>query len=160
MAMTNRILLAKGPNGSNLDQLFEVKNNTSAPHTLVLNSDYDLSANNAKYYLNCHLENISDATPSAFVVAPKAGKITKITSIIDTAIATANAVITVNVEGATADVTNTLTIEHTGSAAGDIDTVIPNDNNVVGAGKYIKLTSDGSSTTASKAVFTIEISPN
>ena len=158
MATTNRILLAKGPNGSNLDQLFEVKNNTSVPHTLILNSDYDLSANNAKYYLNCHLENIS-ATSSAFVVAPKAGKITKISSVIDTAITVGDAEITVNVNNG-ADVTNKLTIAFTGSAVGDIDTVIPNDNNVVGAGQYIKLTSDGGSTTASKAAFTIEISPN
>lgn len=157
MATTNRILLAKGPNGSNLDQLFEVKNNTSAPHTLVLNSDYDLSAN-AKYYLNCHLENIANAAPPAFVVAPKAGKITKISSVIDAAV-DADTEITVNVNGGT-DVTNTLTIALAGSAVGDIDTVIPGDNNVVGAGDYIKLTSDGGSTTASKAVFTIEISPN
>lgn len=158
MATTNRILLAKGPNGSNLDQLFEVKNNTSAPHTLVLNSNYDLSANNAKYYLNCHLENIANISPPAFVVAPKAGKITKISSVIDATV-DADTVITVNVNGGT-DVTNTLTIALAGSAVGDIDTVIPGDNNVVGAGDYIKLTSDGGSTTHSKAVFTIEISPN
>lgn len=41
----NRILLAKGPGGSNLDQLFEVKNRTSTQHTVILNSDYDLSFN-------------------------------------------------------------------------------------------------------------------
>jgi hypothetical protein len=45
MSTTNRILLAKGPNGSNLDQLFAVKNNAAGKHNLVLKNTYDLSAN-------------------------------------------------------------------------------------------------------------------
>ena len=42
---TNRILLAKGPNGSNLDQLFDVENKSTGNNKLILKSTYDLSAN-------------------------------------------------------------------------------------------------------------------
>ena len=74
--------------------------------------------------------------------------------IIDGAIGTADAVITANVNGGTNN-TNNLTIAHNGSAAADVDTFTPSDNNYVTAGHYIKLTSNGASTGTSS--FTIEI---
>ena len=64
---TNRILLAKGPNGSNLDQLFDVKNDdTCGKKTLILNKTYDLSATviHDNYYeksvLNLKFANLED----------------------------------------------------------------------------------------------------
>ena len=107
------------------------------------------------YILNVELADISTAS-SCFIVAPKAGTLTKVTSVINGAINTANAVITVNINGGT-DITQTLTIAHSGSAAGDIDTMTPGDNNTVAVGNYIKLTSDGASGNTIKAVFTLEI---
>lgn len=45
MPTTNRILLARGPNGSNLDQIFDVDIKNNEQNILKLKSDYDLSAN-------------------------------------------------------------------------------------------------------------------
>ena len=51
MSTTNRILLAKGPNGSNLDQIFAIKNNTGdTSNNLILKNTYDLSANISNVY--------------------------------------------------------------------------------------------------------------
>jgi hypothetical protein len=45
MPTTNRILLARGPNGSNLDQIFDVDIKSNEQNILKLKSNYDLSAN-------------------------------------------------------------------------------------------------------------------
>ena len=108
------------------------------------------------YILNVALDNISNSAPSCFVVAPKAGMITKIISVIDGAITGADSIITASVNGGTA-ITPTITIAHGGSVGGHIDTCVPTANNSVTQGQYIKLTSDGLSGGAVKAVFTIEI---
>ena len=48
MSTVNRILLARGPNGSNLDKLFDVKANNGAQNEVILRKEYDISANIAK----------------------------------------------------------------------------------------------------------------
>ena len=45
MSTVNRILLARGPSGSNLDKLFDVKANNGAQNQVILKDDYDISAN-------------------------------------------------------------------------------------------------------------------
>jgi hypothetical protein len=82
--------------------------------------------------------------------------ITKIMSVINGAITGVDSTITANVNGGT-NIAPTITIAHTGSVGGHIDTCVPTANNSVTAGQYIKLTSDGESGGAVKAVFTIEI---
>ena len=106
------------------------------------------------YVLNVALDNISVPSSSCFVVAPKAGTVTKITSIIDGSITVNDATISANVHGT--NITDTLIIA-TGSDAATIDTMTPSDNNTINANEYIKLTTDGLSTGEVKAVFTIEI---
>ena len=107
------------------------------------------------YILNVALDNISEAS-SCFVVVPKAGTISKISSIIDGTIGTADAIITANVNGGVNNISAQITIANN-SAATTIDTCTPTDYNTVNAGQYIKLTTNGGSTNAVKAVFTIEI---
>ena len=107
------------------------------------------------YTLNVALNDVSTGS-SCFVVAPKAGTITNIHSVINGAITTADAVITANVNGGT-NITDTITIANSGSAAGVIDNCVPSDNNTVAAGNYIKLTTNGASDNAVSAVFTITI---
>ena len=107
------------------------------------------------YTLNVALNDVSTGS-SCFVVAPKAGTITNIHSVIDGAITTADAVITANVNGGT-NITDTITIANSGSAAGVVDNCVPSDNNTVAAGNYIKLTTNGASDNAVSAVFTITI---
>ena len=106
------------------------------------------------YVLNVSLDDISTAS-SCYVVAPKAGTITGIYSVIDGVTGTADAVITANVNGGS-DVSQTLTIAN-GSSAGTLDDCTPADNNAVTAGQYIKLTTNGASTNVVSAVFSLVI---
>jgi trimeric autotransporter adhesin len=147
---------------------------TITPGTLVANLEGDVSGNASTastattlngltatvaelntYVLNVALDNISTAS-SCFVVAPKAGTISKITSIIDGTINGGDAVITAKVNGGTS-IEPALTIAFTGSAVADIDTIIPTLNNDITAGQYIQLTTNAESSGHVKAVFTIEI---
>jgi hypothetical protein len=123
---------------------------TSGSETQVTATAAELNT----YILNTRIDDISTAS-SCFVIAPKAGTISKIYSIINGTTSTADAVITAKVSTGT-DITNTLTIANSSSAA-DIDIATPSDNNAVSAGDYIKLTTDGGSTNTVSAVFTIEI---
>ena len=106
------------------------------------------------YVLNVSLDDISTAS-SCYVVAPKAGTLTRIYSVIDGTIGTADAVITASVNGGS-NVTQTLTIAN-GSNAGIKDDCTPADNNSVGAGQYIQLTTNGASTNSVSAVFSLVI---
>ena len=108
------------------------------------------------YVLTTMLDDISTES-SCFVVAPKTGTIKKIYSVINGTITDDDAVITINVNGGTDDITNKLTIAQAGSTVGDVDTVEPDDYNTVSSGQYIKLTTDAGSTGAVRAIFTIEI---
>ena len=118
--------------------------------TLVTAEAADLNT----YTLNVALADVSTAS-SCFVVAPKAGTISAIHSVIDGTLATGNAVITANVNGGS-NISNQITIANS-SGAGTIDTCSPGDNNTVSAGNYIQLTTDGASTNTVSAVFTITI---
>ena len=106
------------------------------------------------YVLNVSLDDISTAS-SCYVVAPKAGTLTRIYSVIDGTTGTADAVITANVNGGS-NVSQTLTIAN-GSNAGDLDDCTPADNHTVAAGQYIRLTTNGASTNAVSAVFSLVI---
>ena len=106
------------------------------------------------YVLNVSLDDISTAS-SCYVVAPKAGTLTRIYSVIDGTIGTADAVITANVNGGS-NVTQTLTIAN-GSNAGIKDDCTPADNNTVAAGEFIQLTTNGASTNSVSAVFSLVI---
>lgn len=106
-------------------------------------------------YITCALTDISTAS-SAYVVAPFAGTITKIYSVIDAAITGANATITPSIGGVSIT-GGAITIAQSGSAAGDVDSCTPSAANTVNAGQAIKIESDGASTNTCKAEFTIVI---
>jgi len=106
--------------------------------------------------LRIEIADVSTIGSVGYVVSPVAGTLTKVDTVLLGAIATAPAVITANVNGGT-DVTVTTSILHTSSAAGDVDTSTPADNNTVAVGNYIKLTSSGASTNAVGAIAYITI---
>lgn len=106
--------------------------------------------------LTARLPDISTASSVAYVVSPFAGTLSKIYTVINTAITVADATLTANVNGGT-NVTATITVAFTGAAAGDVDSCTPADNNTVAVGDYIKLTSNGGSTTASEATVSFVI---
>jgi hypothetical protein len=106
-------------------------------------------------YITVELTDIS--TPSScYVVAPYAGTISKIYSVIDGAITGANATITPSIGGVSIT-SGGITIAQSGSAAGDVDSSTPSAANAVTAGQAIKIETDGASTNTVKAQFTIVI---
>ena len=108
-----------------------------------------------KVYLTGEIADISSAA-SSWVVSPVAGTITKIYSVIDGTITTADAVLTFEIGGVA--VTNgTVTIDDSGSAAGIVDSATPTATNTLAAGGALELITDGGSTNAVKAVLIIEI---
>ncbi len=88
-----------------------------------------------------------------------AGTLVKITSIIDTAITAADAVLSFQIdEMAVTD--GDITITQSGSAAGQVNQSFPTANNILLSDEGIKVTKDGGSTTTSNAVVTFEILPS
>lgn len=88
--------------------------------------------------------DIADGSADAayYVVAPHAGVIKKIWSVIDGAVGTADITITPAIDGA-AVTDGVVTIATSGSAAGDIDSATPSAANAVTAGQAIRLTVAG-----------------
>lgn len=118
--------------------------------------DFEFRFNQGNQYsLTVDMTDISSAV-SVWVVAPYAGIIKKIYSVINGAIATANAAITVEIAG-TAVTGGGITIAYSGSAAGDVDSCTPTEERTVTAGQAIEILTDGGSTNTIRATFTVVI---
>lgn len=108
-----------------------------------------------KVYLTVDMTDIS--TPSTvYLPSPVAGTITKITTIINGAIATANSIITSKI-GATAITNGAITVAYSGSAAGHIDSATPTALNTVVVGSNINFTTDGASSNVVRTTIVVEI---
>lgn len=108
-----------------------------------------------KKYIRGEVANIS-AAASTWVVAPVAGTITKIWTVINGAVTIADAGLTFEI-GGTAITGADITIAHSGSAAGTVDSCVPSALNTVTAGQAIEIVADGLSTDAAMAVILFEI---
>lgn len=97
------------------------------------------------YFVYGKIEDVSTAG-QIYIAVPDSGKIVKVFSALNGTIATAPAVLTFKTAEGT--VTETISILHTGSAAGDVDTAEPSDNNNVIEGGYIEIETSGASTNA------------
>ena len=88
--------------------------------------------------------DIADGSAEAvyYVVCPHAGSISKIWTVIDGAVGTANITITGAI-GGTGITTGVVTIATAASAAGDIDSCVPSALNVVTAGQAVNFTVTG-----------------
>ena len=102
--------------------------------------------------LNGYIEDVS-SVETVHVPVPYAGTISKVITVLEGAIGSADA--TVTVKNSSAASMGTLTITQSGSAAGDVDTLSPSSNNTVTADSFITVSSDGASTTQAKLRFTI-----
>lgn len=91
-----------------------------------------------------------------YVVSPVAGTITKIYSVINGAIATANSILTPKIAG-TAITGGAITVAFSGSAAGHVDSSTPTAANTIAAGQAIEIETDGASSNTVAVVLTIEI---
>ena len=107
------------------------------------------------YFLYGVINDVSTAQ-TVRIPVPDAGKVIKITTVLGGTIATANATVTAKVN--TTNITGgALTIAHSGSAAGDIDSVEPTAANNVVEGDFIALATDGASTNTHTLHFTIVV---
>ena len=111
-----------------------------------------------KKYVVGEIADISTAA-SSWTVAPVAGTITNIWTVIDGAIITVDAGITFELAG-TAITDSAITIAFSGSAAGTIDNSTPSALNTVTQGQAIEIITDGASTNAVKATVLFEITPS
>lgn len=110
-----------------------------------------------KIHLPIHVADLVGANAAVYrFVSPVVGTITKLTSILEGALATGNATVTGSI-GGTPITNGALTITQSGSAAGDIDTATPTAANTVTAGQACALTVGGSNTASVSAMILVEI---
>lgn len=109
--------------------------------------------------LNVRIPDISAGPSSVWVVSPIAGEIETIYTVIDGAIITGNAIITAEL-GGTLVTGSAVTIDFSGSAAGDVDSSTPSALKTVTAGQAIEIITDGGSTNVVPAEVTIVIRGN
>ena len=109
-------------------------------------------------YIQGEIADISAGVVSTWTVAPIAGTITNIWTVIDGAIADVDAIITLEI-AATPITGGAITVAFSGSAPGDVDTTTPSAANTVTAGQAIEIITNGASTNAVKVEVLIEITP-
>ena len=102
--------------------------------------------------LEGYLENVS-AVEKVYVPIPFAGTVVKILTVLEAVVSSSNS--TVTVKNAAGSSMGTLTITASGSAAGDVDTLVPASNNTVTADSFITIESDGASTNTAKLRFVV-----
>lgn len=139
----------------NVDNYFEQTNGSD--NKLVIGGSFESAGGQSlkKAYLTVKLDDISTAG-QIYVVSPVAGTISKIYSVINGAIATADAVLTSKI-GGTAITNGAITVANSGSAAGDVDSATPTALNTITAGAAIEIETNGASTNTVEVVITIEI---
>ena len=112
----------------------------------------DLQAETPMVY-STKIADISTAE-TVYVPVTHNGAISAVYTVIDGAIATADATLTVkNAAGATV---GTITVAFTGSAAGDVDSLLSFSNNSFTAGDFITVETDGASSGAAAVGISIE----
>jgi hypothetical protein len=99
-----------------------------------------------------YIDNIS-AVSTVYVPIPFAGTISKVVTVLEASIASADSTITV--KNAAAASMGTITVAYSGSAAGDVDTLSPSSNNTVTADSFITIASDGGSTNTAALRFVV-----
>ena len=107
------------------------------------------------YFVYGEIVDITTAS-STFVAVPEGGKIIKIITALQGAISGANAGISFEI-GGTAVTGGGITVAHSGSAAGDVDSAEPTAANQVEEGGTIEMLTDGGSTGANKLNVTFVI---
>ena len=107
------------------------------------------------YFIYGEIASVSTAS-STFVPVPDGGKIIKIITALQGAITSANAAISFEIDG-TAITGGGITVAHSGSAAGDVDTAEPTAANRVEEGGTIEMITDGASTGAKKLCVTFVV---
>ena len=107
------------------------------------------------YFVTAEIEDVSTAS-STFVPVPDGGRVIKIISALQGAISCGNAAVSFEI-GGTAITGGGITVAHSGSAAGDVDTSVPTAANSVEEDGTIEMITDGGSTGTAKLLVTFVI---
>ena len=108
------------------------------------------------YTIEIHFTDISTAG-TRYAAVPKGGTVSKIYSVIEGAIGTADVTLSSTINGV-AITDGNITVAYSGSAAGDVDVATPSASNTVAAGDYVSIATDGASTGTVGVTITIQIS--
>lgn len=108
-------------------------------------------------FIQVQIEDISTAGQK-YVVPGFNGKVKRIHSVINGAIATADAVLTPKI-GGTAITGGAITVANTSSAAGDVDSSVPTGANGFTDTDAIEIETNGASTNVVEVVVTLEVEP-
>ena len=106
------------------------------------------------YTLTSVIDDVSTAA-TVYIPVPYAGTVTKVVTVLAGSLTTANAIVTVRNAAGTS--MGTLTITQAGSAAGDVDTLLPASNNTFVSDSKIQIDTDGASDTTRKLFVTVYI---
>lgn len=137
-------------------ELHEPKNISTATAGDVYIADGAGSGNwvPVPYSIDAAMADVSVAN-TIYIPIPYGGTVTKVVSVLQGAITTANDTITVR--NAAGNSMGTLTIAFSGSAAGDVDVLSPVSNNTVTNDSFISIASDGASNSAQGIRFAVYI---
>lgn len=102
--------------------------------------------------LEGYLEDVS-SVEKVYVPIPFAGTVVKVLTVLEASISLFNS--TVTVKNSAGSSMGTITVTASGSAAGDIDILLPTSNNTVTANSFITIESDGASTNTAKLRFVV-----
>lgn len=127
---------------------------SSSAGTSELRQLVESEISNKTEYFSVTFVDISTAG-SIYAVIPFSGTLTKVWTAIDGAITGGDAEFTISIDGTTVS-PGTLTIANSGSAAGDIDSVTPTSSNTASEGSLLKIESNGGSTNAVDAIFSLK----
>jgi hypothetical protein len=145
----------KGVEGASVDTVYVANGSGSGVWQKVGASQLNASSvfNVNKDFITVQLADVS--APSAVLVPiTRACTLTKITSVINNAITGADSVISVTKTGGSS--LGTFTIANSGSAEGTIDELTPVSNNTLVAGNWVKIATDGASSTTAPVTFLLE----
>jgi len=102
--------------------------------------------------LEGYLEDVS-AVETVYVPVPFAGTVSKVLTVLEGSISSADS--TVTVKNSAGSSMGAITITSSGSAAGDVDVLLPSSNNTVTSDSFITVESNGASTNTAKLRFVV-----
>lgn len=117
-----------------------------------LNRYSDVVALN-QYWMTNRMDDISAANNRVYFHIPVQSEIISLSAILDGAITTGNAVLSIYINGAL--FADSLTVPFAGSAAGTMATINTTTGNTIAANSVVEIRSDGGSDTTQKAYITL-----
>lgn len=136
----------KGVAAATANTVYVADGAASGSWAKITSSNIDTTSifNTNKFHIQLRITDISTAS-FVLVPLPVACTLTRVTTALEGAIATADATITLTNSTGPATI-GTITVANSGSAEGDLDSLTPSSNNTFTASTYLKIATNGAST--------------